>query len=277
MMKLKNKTVFISGGSRGIGKHIGIKLASLGANIIIAAKTTEPHPRLPGTIFTAAEEMKKAGGQAFPVKTDIRSDEEVLNAVESGVEQFGGIDIVINNASAINLVPSEHIEMKRYDLMQDINTRGTFLVTKTCLPYLKKAHNPHVITLSPPLHMNPLFFGGHTAYTISKFGMSMCMLGMAEEYRDYGIACNALWPKTTIATAAVQNLLGGDQMMKQSRKPSIVADAVEVIIQKDSKSFTGQFLIDEEILIEAGIKDFDVYAVDPSQTLMPDLFVEWED
>ena len=272
-MTFKDKTAFITGASRGIGKAIALKLASLGANIVIAAKTTEPHPKLEGTIYTAAEEIRAAGGQALAVKVDVREEAEVQAAVDQAVEQFGGIDIVINNASAIQLTPSEHTEMKRFDLMHQINYRGTFLVSKTCLPHLKKRANPHILTLSPPLDLNPAFFAPHVAYTISKFSMSLCMLGLAGEYAEYGIACNTLWPETTIATAAVLNLLGGESMMQVSRKPEIVADAAAWILQQPAKNYTGRFLIDSEVLQEAGVSDFSGYAVVPgSTTLMPDLF-----
>ncbi|HPR01055.1 MAG TPA: NAD(P)-dependent oxidoreductase [Saprospiraceae bacterium] len=272
-MTFKDKTAFITGASRGIGKAIALKLASLGANIVIAAKTTEPHPKLEGTIYTAAEDIRAAGGQALAVKVDVREEAEVQAAVDQAVEQFGGIDIVINNASAIQLTPSEHTEMKRFDLMHQINYRGTFLVSKTCLPHLKKRANPHILTLSPPLDLNPAFFAPHVAYTISKFSMSLCMLGLAGEYAEYGIACNTLWPETTIATAAVLNLLGGESMMQVSRKPEIVADAAAWILQQPAKNYTGRFLIDSEVLQEAGVSDFSGYAVVPgSTTLMPDLF-----
>ncbi|HQU55046.1 MAG: NAD(P)-dependent oxidoreductase [Lewinellaceae bacterium] len=272
-MTFKDKTAFITGASRGIGKAIALKLASLGANIVIAAKTTEPHPKLEGTIYTAAEDIRAAGGQALAVKVDVREEAEVQAAVDQAVEQFGGIDIVINNASAIQLTPSEHTEMKRFDLMHQINYRGTFLVSKTCLPHLKKRANPHILTLSPPLDLNPAFFAPHVAYTISKFSMSLCMLGLAGEYAEYGIACNTLWPETTIATAAVLNLLGGESMMQVSRKPEIVADAAAWILQQPAKNYTGRFLIDTEVLQEAGVSDFSGYAVVPgSTTLMPDLF-----
>jgi len=263
----------MTGGSRGIGKAIGLKLASEGANIVIAAKTATPHPKLPGTIYTAADEMKAAGGDALAVVTDIRHEEMVQKAVDQTLEKFGGIDILINNASAINLSPSEHLPMKRFDLMHAVNVRGTYLTTKLCLAALKKAENPHILTLSPPLNMDAKWFGNHVAYTMSKYGMSMCVLGHSEEFKDYGIGVNALWPKTTIDTAAVRNLLGGEAMAKQSRKPTIVADAAFHILQKDSKTCTGQFFIDEQVLQEAGITDMNQYAVDPSSELLPDLFL----
>lgn len=269
----KNKTVFITGGSRGIGKAIGLKLASEGANIVIAAKTTEPHPKLPGTIYTAAEEMIAAGGQALAVKVDIRSEEMVQAAVEQTVEKFGGIDILINNASAINLSPTEHLPMKRYDLMHSVNTRGTYLCTKTCLPFLKKSTNPHVLNLSPPLNLDPKWFGGHVAYTMAKYGMSMCVLGHAVEFKDHKIAVNALWPQTTIDTAAVRNLLGGEALAKQSRTPQIIADAAYFILQRDSTSCTGNFFIDQAVLSSEGVQNFDAYAVDLEKDLMPDFFI----
>ena len=272
-MSLKGKTVFITGGSRGIGKAIGLRLAQEGANIVIAAKTTTPHPRLEGTIFTAAEEMEKAGGQALPIKVDIRFEENVQSAVEKTVETFGGIDILINNASAISLTGTLKTEMKRYDLMHSINTRGTFLTSKCCLPYLLKADNPHILNLAPPLNMDEKWFAPHVAYTIAKFGMSMCVLGMAGEFRKQGVAVNALWPQTTIATAAVGNLLGGDALIQRSRKPSVMGDAAYFILKRDSKSCTGNFFIDEEVLQAEGITDLSDYAVNPDMDLQPDFFV----
>lgn len=275
-MSLKDKTLFITGASRGIGKAIGLRAAQDGANVVIAAKTAEPHPKLPGTIYTAAEEMRAAGGQALACVVDIRSEEMVQDAVAKAVAEFGGIDIVINNASAISLTGTEQTEMKRYDLMHSVNTRGTFLVSKLCIPHLKKAENPHVINLSPPLNMEPRWFGPHVAYTMAKYGMSMCALGMAQEYRDEGIAFNALWPRTAIATAAVKNVLGGDDMMQKSRRPEIIADAAHVILTKDSRECTGNFFIDDEVLEEAGVTDFRQYQVDESlgpDELIPDFFV----
>lgn len=267
------RTVFISGGSRGIGKAIALKLAAAGYNVAIAAKTTEPHPKLDGTIFTAAEEIEAAGGKALPLEADIRSEEMVQAAIEKTVQTFGGIDILVNNASAISLTPIEHTPMKRYDLMHEINVRGTYMVSKYCIPYLKKGNNPHILTLSPPLTLNPDWFGAHLAYTMSKFGMSMTVLGQAHELKKYGIAANALWPQTTIATAAVQNILGGDALIQASRYPEIVADAAWVILQKDSRTCTGNFFIDEEVLVEAGVNDFSQYAVNPNMSLMKDLFL----
>ncbi|MCH2044863.1 MAG: NAD(P)-dependent oxidoreductase [Saprospiraceae bacterium] len=272
-MSFKGKTVFITGASRGIGKAIGLRLAKEGANIVIAAKTAEPHPRLPGTIYTAAEEMEKAGGQALPVVVDIRSEELVQAAVDQAVEKFGGIDILINNASAIKLLPTEHLPMKRYDLMHSVNARGTFMTTKLCLPHLRKGNNPHVLNLSPPLNMDPKWFGGFVAYTMAKYGMSMCVLGHSEEFKEYGIGVNALWPRTSIDTAAVRNELGGESMAKQSRTVDIVADAAYYILSRDSKSCTGNFFIDDDVLAEEGITDLEQYAVTPGAELMPDFFI----
>lgn len=269
----EGKTVFITGGSRGIGKAIGLRLAKEGANIVIAAKTTEPHPKLEGTIYTAAEEMTAAGGKGLGVFMDVRNEEVVQEAVNKAVETFGGIDILINNASAISLTPTEYTAMKRYDLMHQVNVRGTFLTSKTCIPHLRKSDNPHVLNLSPPLNMEPRWFANHVAYSMTKFGMSMCVLGMAEEYKDDGIAFNALWPRTTIATAAVNNLLGGEEMMQASRKPEIMGDAAFYIFQRDSKEATGNFYIDDEVLMMEGVHDLTPYAVDPTQKPMPDFFV----
>jgi citronellol/citronellal dehydrogenase len=272
-MSLRGKTLFITGASRGIGLAIALRAARDGANIAIVAKTAEPNPKLPGTIFTAAKEIEEAGGKALPIACDIRNDDQVAAAVAKTVETFGGIDILVNNASAINLSGTEALDMKRYDLMHGINTRGTFLCSKLCIPHLKKAQNPHVLNLSPPLNMETRWFAPHVAYTMAKFGMSMCVLGMAGEYKSAGIAFNALWPRTTIATAAVKNLLGGDQMMKASRKPEIMGDAAYVIFNRPSRECTGNFFIDDEVLKSAGVTDLDKYAVDPSQKLMPDFFV----
>lgn len=271
---MKNKTVFITGASRGIGKAIGLRLAQEGANIVIAAKTAEPHPRLEGTIYTAAEEMEAAGGKALPIVVDIRSEEMVKDAVQLAVETFGGIDILINNASAISLTPIEDTTMKRYDLMHEINVRGTFMVSKHCIPHLRKADNPHILTLSPPLNLKPEWFGAHLAYTMSKYGMSMTVLGQANQLKKDGIAANALWPQTAIATAAIKNILGGEAMMQASRKTSIMSDAAFAILSRDSRTCTGNFFIDEDVLKEEGITDFDVYAVNPEKTLFKDLFVE---
>ncbi len=271
-MLMKDKVIFITGGSRGIGKAIALRMAKEGANIVIAAKTTEAHPKLEGTIYTAAEEIEKAGGKALAVQLDIRSEEQIQEAVAKTIETFGGIDILVNNASAINLSPTEQTEAKRFDLIQGINIRGTFLMCKACIPHLKKSSNAHILNLSPPLEMDPKWFAPHLAYTISKYGMSMIILGLAAELKPFNIAANALWPKTTIATAAVQNLLGGDYLIQRSRKPDIVADAAYAILSKPS-SLTGNFFIDEDVLEQEGITDFSSYAVDPDMPLQPDLFI----
>lgn len=274
MADLENKTLFITGASRGIGLAIGLRAARDGANVVIAAKTAEPHPKLPGTIHTAADDIEEAGGKALPVVCDIRSEDQVEAAVAAAVERFGGIDICINNASAISLRPTLQTSMRRFDLMHQVNTRGTYLVSRTCLPHLLEADNPHILNISPPLDMVEKWFAPHVAYTIAKYGMSMCVLGMAGEFRDRGVAVNALWPRTAIATAAVRNLLGGDEMVRRSRKPEIMADAAHVILTRPSREFTGNFCIDDEILESVGVTDLGHYAVDPSQDLMPDFFVE---
>ncbi len=273
MSAFHNKTVFITGASRGIGKAIGLRLAREGANIVVAAKTTQPHPKLPGTIYTAAEEMEAAGGRTLPIKVDIRSEEDIQQAVQKAVETFGGIDILINNASAIFLAGTLDTPMKRYDLMHQVNVRGTFATTQACLPYLLKADNPHVLNISPPLNMDKRWFAPHVAYTMSKYGMSMCVLGMAEEFRDRGVAFNALWPRTAIQTAAIMNLLGGEEAMKRSRKPEIMADAAFAILKRKSRECTGNFFIDEEVLREEGVTDFSAYADVPDSELMQDFFV----
>lgn len=267
------KTALITGGSRGIGKAIALKLAAAGCNIAIAAKTTEAHPRLEGTIFTATEEIEKAGGKALALACDIRNEEQIAATVAKTVETFGGIDILVNNASAIHLAPTTDIEAKRFDLMHSINVRGTFLMCKHAIPHLKKGANPHILNLSPPLNLNPKWFGAHLAYTMSKYGMSMIVLGLAEELKPHGIAANALWPQTTIATAAVQNLLGGDFLMQKSRTPQIVADAAFEILSKPAAECTGNFFIDEQVLQQAGITDFSPYAVNAEEQLMQDLFI----
>ncbi|MEP7279402.1 MAG: NAD(P)-dependent oxidoreductase [Bacteroidota bacterium] len=273
-MIFKDKNVFISGGSRGIGKAIALRLAREGANIAIAAKTAEPNPKLDGTIFTAAEEIANAGaGKVLPIQADIRFEESINQAVQETAESFGGIDILINNASAINLSETAQTEWKRWELMQGINVRGTFFTCKACIPWLKKAHNPHILNLSPPINLDPSWFAKHLAYTISKYGMSMVVLGLAEELKGDRIAANALWPKTTIATAAVQNLLGGDFLMQRSRTPNIVADAAYYILQRPSYECTANFFIDEEVLKAEGVVDFQQYAVNPQHKLMMDLFV----
>ena len=272
-MSLRGKTLFITGASRGIGLAIALRAARDGANIAIAAKTAEPNPKLPGTIFTAAKDVEAAGGRALPIACDIRFEDQVAAAVAKTVETFGGIDILINNASAISLTTTEATEMKRYDLMHTINTRGTFLCSKLCIPQLKKAANPHVLMLSPPLNMETRWFAPHVAYTMAKFGMSMCVLGMAGEYKSAGIAFNALWPRTAIATAAVQNLLGGEAAMRGSRKPAIMADAAYAILTRPARECTGNFFIDDDVLRATGRSNFDEYAVDPSAKLLPDFFV----
>ena len=268
-----SRTAFITGGSRGIGKAIALRFAKAGYNIVIAAKTTEPHPKLKGTIYTAAEEIEAAGGKALPVVVDIRSEELVADGIQQAVDTFGGIDICINNASAITLNKTEHLSMKRFDLMHNINVRGTFMVSKYCIPHLRKGNNPHILTLSPPLNLKPEWFGDYLGYTMSKFGMSMTVLGLADELKKAGIGVNALWPQTTIATAAVQNLYGGDEIVARSRKPAIMGDAAFHIVNQDSKSCSGNFFIDEAVLKAAGETDFDQYAVDLSKPLAKDLFV----
>jgi citronellol/citronellal dehydrogenase len=271
---LSGRTMFMSGGSRGIGLAIALRAARDGANVALIAKTTEPHPKLEGTIYTAAEQIEQAGGKALPLPGDIRNEDQVLDAVAKTAEQFGGIDIVVNNASAIQIQGSETLPMKRYDLMQNINTRGTFLVSRACVPHLKQGTNPHVLTLSPPLNMKPHWFQHHLAYTIAKYGMSMCTLGMAAEYADDGIAFNSLWPRTIIATAAVQNLLGGDEAMARSRKPEILADAAHAILVRDSRGATGNFYIDDEVLAEEGVTDLSGYTYGDGSGLQTDIFLD---
>ena len=272
-MSLANKVVFITGGSRGIGLEIGKRAARDGAKVVLAAKTAEPHPKLPGTIFTAAEEIIEAGGEALPLILDVRDEENVLKAVEETVSHFGGIDICVNNASAISLTKTPDTDMKRYDLMHQINGRGTYLVSKYCIPHLKKSSNPHILNLAPPLDMKAKWFGPHLAYTMAKFTMSMCVLGMAEELKADGIAVNGLWPRTAIATAAVKNVLGGEELMNISRKPEIMADAAYEIFIKDSMEFTGNFCIDDLVLHESGVKNFTKYADVSFDKLAPDFFV----
>ncbi len=273
MTTLKGKTLFITGASRGIGLAIALRAARDGANVAIAAKTAEPHAKLEGTIYTAAEEIEKAGGRALPVVCDIRFEDQVEAAVAKTVEMFGGLDICVNNASAISLTPSTATEMKRYDLMHGINARGTFLVSKTCIPHLRKAANPHILTISPPLDMSVRWFAPHVAYTMAKFNMSIVALGLSGELKGDGIAANALWPRTTIATAAVRNLLGGDALVRRSRTPEIMGDAAHVILTQDAKAFTGRFCIDDTLLYEHGVRDLEKYRVDPSLELAPDFFV----
>lgn len=276
MENLSGKTLFISGASRGIGLAIAKRAARDGANIVIAAKTKEPHPRLPGTIYTAAEEIESSGGKALPLIVDVRFEDQVEATIEATISKFGGLDILINNASAINLSDTDSLSMKNYDLMHSINTRGTFLCSKKAVPYLKKSENPHVINLSPPLNMETRWFQNHVGYTMAKFGMSMCVLGMHSEYKRFGIAFNALWPRTAIATAAVANHLGGEVMMAKSRTPEIMADAAYIIMNRDSKKFTGNFCIDDEILNSEGITDLVKYQVDQNldiSDLVPDFFI----
>jgi citronellol/citronellal dehydrogenase len=272
MADLKGKTLFITGASRGIGKAIALRAAADGANITVAAKTTEPHPKLPGTIYSAAEEIEKAGGKALPLQVDIRDEEQVYGAVAKTVETFGGIDILVNNASAINPTGTLETPMKRFDLMWGVNARGTFLCSQACIPHLKKSPNPHILNLSPPLNLDPQWFKLHTAYTMSKYGMSLCVLGMAEEFKDDGIAINALWPRTVIATAALA-MLGGITPPERCRRPEIMADAAHVLLTRDSRCCTGNFYIDEDVLREAGVTDFEHYAVQPGQPLQMDFFL----
>src|SRR2546426_4076843 len=274
MPTLSGKTLFITGASRGIGKAIALRAARDGARIVIAAKTEVPHPKLPGTIHTAAEEIERAGGRALPIAGDIRNETEVERAVARAVETFGGIDILVNNASAISLTDTRNTPMKRFDLMHQVNTRGTFVCTQACLPHLARASNPHVLMISPPLNFDPRWFAPHVAYTIAKYGMSLCVLGMAEEFRGEGIAVNALWPRTTIETAAI-TYIAGPERLRLCRKPEIVADAAHAILTSDARSFTGRFCIDDEVLREAGVTDFSIYRHQgvSEQELMPDFFV----
>ena len=272
MSTLSGKTLFITGASRGIGLAIALRAARDGANIVVAAKTDRPHPKLPGTIHTAAAQIEAAGGKALAIVTDIRSDEQVYAAVEQAVRRFGGIDILVNNASAISLTGTLETPMKRFDLMMGVNVRGTFLCSQACLPHLKRAASPHILTLAPPLNFNARWFAPHVAYSIAKYGMSLCVLGMAEEFRSAGIAVNALWPRTLIATAALQVIPGVEA--ERGRKPEIVADAAWHILTRDSRATTGNFFIDEEVLAAAGVTDFSPYAVTPGAELLPDLFLE---
>ncbi|NXH21024.1 HSDL2 protein, partial [Bucco capensis] len=271
--KLAGCTLFITGASRGIGKAIALKAAKDGANIVIAAKTAEPHPTLPGTIYTAAAEIEAAGGKALPCVVNVREEQQIIDAVEKAVKTFGGIDILVNNASAISLTGTLETESKKVNLLLDVNVRGTYLTSKACLPHLRKSRNPHILNLSPPMNLNPMWFKNHCAYTISKYGMSMCVLGMAEEFRGE-VAVNALWPKTAIHTAAM-DMLGGSGIEKQCRKTDILADAAYCILTKP-KSFTGNFIIDEDLLREEGVKDLDVYAIAPGHPLLPDFFLDAE-
>jgi len=272
-MSFQNKTVIITGASRGIGKAIGLRLAKEGANIVIASKSVEENPKLGGTIFSAAKEMEEAGGKALAVQCDIRFEDQVQNVVDKTVEKFGGIDILVNNASAINLSPTEQTDPKRFDLMYDINVRGTFMMSRACIPYLKKGTNAHILNLSPPINMDLKWFANHLAYTISKYDMSMIALGLSAELKKYNVAANALWPRTTIATAAVNNLLGGEMLMKMSRTTDIIADAAYYVLSKPSTECTGNTFIDEDVLAAAGITDLEKYSLIPGAQLYKDLFV----
>ena len=273
MPDLKGKTLFITGASRGIGLAIALAAAREGANVAIAAKTDAPHPKLPGTIHSAAAEIEKAGGRALPLVVDVREEAAVAAAIERTVATFGTLDIVVNNASAIQLTPTPETDMRRFDLMHQVNARGTYMVSKYAIPHLAKALNPHILMLSPPLDLKEKWFAGHTAYSMAKYGMSLVVLGLAGELRPKGIAVNALWPRTTIATSAIKNLLGGDMIMRRSRTPDILADAACRIFAKPAKSFTGHFLIDDTFLAAEGVTDFDRYRVDPREPLAPDFFV----
>jgi citronellol/citronellal dehydrogenase len=273
---LKGKTLFITGASRGIGKAIGLRAARDGANVVIAAKTAEAHPKLPGTIYSAKEEIEAAGGKALACIVDVRFEEQIHEAVKLAVATFGGIDVLVNNASAISLTGTVDTPLKRYDLMHGVNTRGTFACSQACIPYLAKSENGHILNISPPLNMEAKWFAPHVAYTMAKFGMSMCVLGMSEELRGQKIAVNALWPRTVINTAAVQNLLGGDATVRGSRKPDIMADAAYAILTRKSSEFTGNFCVDETILREAGVTDFSAYSMTPGMQdseLLPDYFL----
>jgi citronellol/citronellal dehydrogenase len=273
-MSLAGKTLFISGGSRGIGLAIAIRAARDGANVALIAKTAEPHPRLEGTVYTAADQIEAAGGRALPVAGDIRDEAQVVRAVAQTVERFGGIDVCVNNASAINLSGTEALEIKRYDLMQSVNTRGTFVASRACIPHLKQSANPHILTLSPPVSLEPRWLGPHVGYTIAKYGMTLCALGFAAEFADDGIASNALWPRTLIATAAVQNLLGGDQAMTRARRPELYADAVYAVITRTSRDCTGNAFLCEDVLAAEGVTDFGQYAYQPGAEPQADLFVD---
>lgn len=273
---LAGKTLFITGGSRGIGLAIAVRAARDGANVAIAAKTAEPHPKLPGTIYTAAQAIEEAGGHALPLLVDVRDEEQVKAAVTQTAERFGGIDACINNASAINLDKTEDIDLKRFDLIHQINVRGTFVTSRACIPFLRRSANPHILALSPPLSLRADWFAQHLPYTMSKYGMSMVMFGLSEELREAGIACNALWPRTTIATAAVEFALGGEAMLRQSRNPEIMADAAYAILCRPSRSYTGNFVLDDDVLAEESITDFDRYRNDPATPLLPDIFVDPE-
>jgi citronellol/citronellal dehydrogenase len=273
-MSLQGKTLFISGASRGIGLAIALRAARDGANVALIAKTAEPHPKLEGTVYTAAEQIEAAGGQALPIVGDIRDEQQVADAVAQAVARFGGIDVCVNNASAINLARTEALELKRYDLMQDINVRGTFAVSRACIPHLREAQNPHVLTLSPPIDLDPRWLGPHLGYTLAKYGMSMIALGLAAELREDGIASNALWPRTLVATAAVQNLLGGEEAMARARRPEIYADAAYAVLNRPARECTGNAFLCEDVLVEEGVTDLSAYAYVPGAELAVDLFVD---
>ena len=273
MSTLEGRTLFITGGSRGIGREIALRAARDGANVAIAAKTAEPHPKLAGTIHSVAEEIRAAGGKALAIQLDVRDENAVVEAIDRTAKHFGGLDALVNNASAIGLTPTLQTPAKRYDLMNGVNARGTFLCSQAAIPHLKRSPNPHILTLSPPLNLNPRWFAGHVAYTMSKYGMSMCTLGMAEEFRGDGIAVNSLWPRTTIATAAIE-VHFPEAILKASRHPAIMADAAHAILTSDAKANTGNFYIDEEVLARAGVRDLSRYAVTPGVPLFQDLFVD---
>ncbi|MBI2520837.1 MAG: NAD(P)-dependent oxidoreductase [Bdellovibrio sp.] len=273
MGDLRGKTLFITGGSRGIGLEIALRAARDGANIVIAAKTTEPHAKLKGTIHTAAEEIEKVGGKALALKLDVRDVDQIDEVVKKAAEHFGGIDILINNASAIYLEKTPHLSAKQYDLMQQVNVRGTFFASKSCYPYLSKAMNPHILTLSPPINMNPPWAGDHLGYTLSKYGMSLCVLGLAQEWHKEGFAVNALWPHTTIATAAIENMPMGEVIYNRSRHPKIMADAAYQILIRNAKNCSGNFFIDDQVLKTAGVEDFEQYSMKAGAKLQPDLFL----
>ncbi len=274
MSTLHNKIIFITGSSRGIGREIALRCARDGAKVVITGKTAEPHPKLPGTIHTVAEEVRAAGGEALAIQLDVRDEQAIHNAVEQAAAHFGGIDVLVNNASAISLTPTLETPAKRLDLMWDVNMRATFLASQACIPHLKKASNPHILTLSPPLHLEAKWFAPHVAYSISKYGMSLCALGMAKEFAGDGIAVNCLWPRTTIATSAIEFNFP-PEILRASRKPAIVADAAHAILLRDSKTFSGHFFLDEEVLRASGVKNFEQYAVSPGEALYNDLFV-WQ-